>query len=131
GELVLLLAPDAVDPGQLLRALSERDRPLLGHLRVDHAPTERGRVHRLRDAWMAASRLDPHRRLIVVPGMLVGSPASSTAMRATLRLSSPAPLALPNMTSSIRSGSTALRSTSALTTCAPRSSGRTPARPPP
>ena len=50
---------------------------------------------------IAASRLDPHSRLTVVAGTEVGSPASSTAIRATLRLSSPAPLALPSTTSSI------------------------------
>ena len=81
---------------------------------------------------IAASRLEPHSRLIVVAGTVVGRPASSTAMRATLRLSSPAPLALPKMTSSMRSGSRPFaRSSRALTTWAPRSSGRTPASAPP
>ena len=88
-------------------------------------------VSTARLACIAASRLEPHRRLIVVPGVVVGSPASSAAIRATLRLSSPAPLALPNITSSIRSGSRSERSTICLTTCAPRSSGRTPASAPP
>ncbi len=46
-------------------------------------------------------------------------------MRATLRLSSPAWLAQPKITSSTRDGSTPVRSTSDLTTCAARSSGRT------
>ena len=82
-----------------------------------------------RDACIAASRLEPHRRLIVVPGVEVGSPASSAAMRATLRFSSPAPFALPNMTSSTVSSE--LRLTISLTTWAPRSSGRTPASAPP
>ena len=46
-ELVLGLARDRVHLGQLLGAFAERDRPLLGHLRVDHPPAERGRVQRL------------------------------------------------------------------------------------
>ena len=46
-------------------------------------------------ALKAASMPEPHRRLTVAPGIEVGSPASSTAMRATLRLSSPAWLASP------------------------------------
>ena len=37
----------------------------------------------------------PQRRLIVAPGTPIGRPASSDAMRATLRLSSPAWLAQP------------------------------------
>ena len=57
-----------------------------------------------RDALNAASIPDPHSRLTVAPGTDVGRPASSTAMRATLRLSSPAWLASPKYTSS---GSTA------------------------
>ena len=43
-----------------------------------------------RAAMLSASRLEPHSRLIVAPGTSFGSPASSSAMRATLRLSSPA-----------------------------------------
>jgi hypothetical protein len=42
-----------------------------------------------------ASMPEPHRRLIVEAGTSCGSPASSSAMRATLRLSSPAWLAQP------------------------------------
>ena len=38
---------------------------------------------------------DEHSRLTVMPGMESGRPASSSAMRATLRLSSPAWLAQP------------------------------------
>ena len=48
-----------------------------------------------RAAIAIASRLDPHRRLTVVPGTPVGKPASRSAMRPTLRLSSPAWLAQP------------------------------------
>ncbi len=36
-----------------------------------------------------ALRPEPHKRLIVDPGTVSGRPASNTAMRATLRLSSP------------------------------------------
>ena len=43
-----------------------------------------------RAAVPTASMPDAHRRLSVMPGMLCGRPASSSAMRATLRLSSPA-----------------------------------------
>jgi len=37
-----------------------------------------------------ALRPEAHKRLTVMPGTLSGNPASSSAMRATLRLSSPA-----------------------------------------
>ena len=43
-----------------------------------------------RAAIPTASMLDPHKRLIVDPVTSFGNPASSSAMRATLRLSSPA-----------------------------------------
>ncbi len=48
-----------------------------------------------RAAMAMASRLDPHSRLTVVPGTVSGRPASSSAIRPTLRLSSPAWLAQP------------------------------------
>ena len=48
-----------------------------------------------RAACTTASRLDPHNRLTVDPGTSLGSPASSSAMRPTLRLSSPAWFAHP------------------------------------
>ena len=48
-----------------------------------------------RAARPTASIPEPHRRLTVVPGTSTGSPASRPAMRATLRLSSPAWLAQP------------------------------------
>jgi hypothetical protein len=103
---------------------------------IDSTPptstSEASPVSTARLACIAASRLDPHRRLIVVAGTLVGSPASSTAIRPTLRLSSPAPLAAPNITSSIAAGSSAgARPASARTTWAARSSGRVPASAPP
>jgi hypothetical protein len=40
--------------------------------------------------WPTASIPEPHSLLIVAPGTVTGRPDSSTAMRATLRLSSPA-----------------------------------------
>ena len=48
-----------------------------------------------RAAMPTASRLEPHRRLTVLAGTSTGRPASSAAMRPTLRLSSPAWLAQP------------------------------------
>ena len=55
-------------------------------------------------AWAAeliAWSPEPHSRLTVWPPTSTGKPASSSAIRATLRLSSPAWLAQPRMTSSI------------------------------
>jgi len=43
-----------------------------------------------RAAVPIASSPDPHRRLMVAPGVVTGNPASNAAIRATLRLSSPA-----------------------------------------
>ena len=86
-------------------------------------------------AWAAAliaCRPEPHSRLTVWPATSTGSPASSAAMRATLRLSSPAWLAQPRMTSSMRGRVDADScSTAALMTSAARSSGRTARRAPP
>ena len=85
-----------------------------------------------RAAMPMASIPEPHRRLTVVPGTCSGRPASNSDMRATLRLSSPAWLAQPKITSSTALQSTpALRSVSALSTTAPRSSGRTEDSAPP
>src|SRR5207249_1474477 len=71
-------------------------------------------------------------RLTVVPGTESGRPASSTAMRATLRLSSPAWLAAPQKTSSMMAGSmSGCRSSSARNALVARSSGRMWAREPP
>lgn len=83
-------------------------------------------------ACMAASSEEPHRRLIVEPGTDVGKPFKSHAMRATLRLSSPAWLAQPKKTSSSRDQSAlGLRATNALMGTAARSSVRTLASAPP
>ena len=85
-----------------------------------------------REAVIAASRDDPHSRLIVVADTEVGRPASRTAIRPTLRLSSPAPLALPQTTSPIREGSSSGACASTpVSAVAARSSGRTSARAPP
>ena len=85
-----------------------------------------------RAAVPTASIPDAHSRLRVAPGTLTGRPASSSAMRATLRLSSPAWLAQPKNTSSSFSQSTwVLRFISALIGTAARSSVRTLASAPP
>src|SRR6476469_6998824 len=69
---------------------------------------------------------EAQRRFTVSPGTDTGSPASSTAIRATFRLSSPAWFAQPRITSVIRSGSSeGWRATSAAMTCAAMSSART------
>ncbi len=47
-------------------------------------------VRTARAPMATASSPDPHRRLTVTPGTVTGRPANSAAMRATLRLSSPA-----------------------------------------
>ena len=78
-----------------------------------------------RAAAMVACIPDPHSRLTVWPGTSMGKPATRSAMRATLRLSSPAWLAQPRMTSSTSSGLTCARSQASLRTIAARSSGRT------
>ncbi len=81
---------------------------------------------RARAAAPMASMPEPHRRLTVVPGTLIGRPASREDMRATLRLSSPAWLAQPKITSSTAVQSTCgLRAISARSGTAPRSSART------
>jgi hypothetical protein len=46
-------------------------------------------------AMLTAVNPEAHRRLTVAAGTLAGKPANSEAMRATLRLSSPAWLAQP------------------------------------
>ena len=85
-------------------------------------------------AWQAdviAARPEAHSRFTVTPATESGNPASSAAMRATLRLSSPAWLAQPRWTSSISSGGTPARSTAAAIATEARSSGRTPESAPP
>ncbi len=85
-----------------------------------------------RAALPTASMPEPQRRLIVAPGTPTGRPASSEAMWATLRLSSPAWLAQPYSTSATASQSTfGLRTISARNGTAPRSSVRTEDSAPP
>jgi hypothetical protein len=85
-----------------------------------------------RAAIATASSPEPHSRFTVVPGTSTGSPASSAAIRATLRLSSPAWFAQPRTTSSTAAQSTdGNRRVRAPTAWAARSSGRTVARAPP
>jgi hypothetical protein len=78
-----------------------------------------------------AERPEAQSRLTVTPATDSGRPASSAAIRATFRLSSPAWLAAPNQTSSICSGGTPARATASPITSAARSSGRTPESAPP
>ncbi len=86
----------------------------------------------VREPLIAASSEDPQSRLTVTAGTETGRPASSTAIRPTLRLSSPAPLALPQTTSPIRSGSRrGAFSSRPVIAVAARSSGRTSASAPP
>ena len=86
----------------------------------------------VREPCIAASSDEPQSRFTVTAGTETGSPASSTAIRPTLRLSSPAWLAQPQTTSPMTAGSSAgaLAST-AGTAVAARSSGRTSASAPP
>ena len=84
------------------------------------------------EASMIADIPEAHRRLTVRPGTESGYPASSQAIRATLRFSSPAPLALPRITSSTTPGSSIpARSRAARRVSAARSSGRTEESAPP
>ena len=77
------------------------------------------------------SRLEPQSLLTVTAGTLTGTPARRAAIRPTLRLSSPAPLALPHTMSPIAAGSrSGVRASADVTTAAPRSSVRTPESPP-
>ncbi len=76
---------------------------------IDSTPpartTSASPVSMVREPAIAASSEEPHRRFTVVAGTVVGSPASSTAIRPTLRLSSPAWLAQPHTTSPMLPGS--------------------------
>ena len=78
----------------------------------------------LAPSMMASSPL-AHNRFTVTPATEGGKPASSAAIRATLRLSSPLWFAAPAITSSMAFMSTLLfRRTRSLITRASRSSGR-------
>src|SRR6266545_4653354 len=84
-----------------------------------------------RAAWTRASPPEAQSRLTVTPGTVTGRPASSAAILATLRLSSPAPLVSPRITSSTVAGSSpGTRLTSSAIGSAARSSVRIPDSPP-
>ena len=85
-----------------------------------------------RAAIPTASIPEAHKRFMVMPGTSIGRPASNVAMRATLRLSSPAWFAQPKMTSSMLDQSTCgLRAMSAAMGVAAKSSVRTEESEPP
>lgn len=85
-----------------------------------------------RAAIATASRPDQQGRLMLAPPMVSGSPASSADIRATLRLSSPAWLAHPMITSSTAAGSSeGADAMTARITSPSRSSGRIAASAPP
>src|SRR5262245_29934354 len=84
-----------------------------------------------RAAVATAVMPDAHNRLTVSPGTLTGNPASSSAIRAMLRLSSPAWFAQPMITSVICAGSSVgYRSSRRLIVRAAMSSGRVSASDP-
>src|SRR6185312_8690307 len=112
------------------RAKASRALPITSGARViDSTPPAMTRsaspVAMARAPSISACNPDPQRRLTVAPGTVTGSPAKSALMRATLRLSSPAWLAQPRITSSTVAGSAPARRTTSAITSAPRSSGRT------
>src|SRR5437660_1837969 len=78
-------------------------------------------------ALLIACKPEPHKRLTVCPPTSWGRSASNKAMRATLRLSSPAWFAQPRITSSILRSSMFARRTASAITSAAISSGRTSA----
>jgi diketogulonate reductase-like aldo/keto reductase len=87
-------------------------------------------VHTRRTASLTASRPEPQRRLTVIAGTSYGRFASSAAMRATLRLSSPAWFVAPKTTWSTRATREGARVASVVIRCAARSSARTGASAP-
>ena len=82
---------------------------------------------RMRSAAIATALTpDEQKRLMVTPPTVFGRPASSTAMRATLRPCSPSGIAQPMIASSIAAGSSDGTCSSApWITATSRSSGRT------
>jgi hypothetical protein len=104
--LLINRQPRAVDTAVMSPAVNGRSGFIntQGDLVMDSAPPAMmifaSPVSMLREAIMAASRLEPQSRLTVVAGTVTGSPASRQAIRPRLRLSSPAPFALPKITSS-------------------------------
>ena len=84
-----------------------------------------------RAACITALMPEAQRRFTVSAGMVCGSPESSSAMRATLRLSSPAWLAQPSMRSVIWVASRLCGAMRACSAAAAKSSGRALHRLPP
>jgi hypothetical protein len=84
-----------------------------------------------REATMAASRLEPHSRFAVMAGTDVGRSTSGPAIRATLRLSSSAPFALPGHDLSTRPAPMRAPGRPASATSAPPDHGTPSARAPP
>ena len=82
---------------------------------------------RMRAAASAtACRPDEQKRLMVMPGTVLGRPASSTPMRATFMPCSASGMAQPTITSAMSlASSTGTLSTTARSTWASMSSGRT------
>ena len=85
-----------------------------------------------RAAVPKASMPEPHKRLMVAPGISRGKPANKLAMCATLRLSSPAWFTQPYSTSVTAAQSTwGLRAIRAFKGTAAKSSARTEDKAPP
>ena len=88
----------------------------------------------LSTAWAAkctACWEEPHCRSTVTPGTASGSPAASQDVLAMSPACGPIVSTQPKITSSTASGSTPVRPSRAVITCAPRSAGCAPDRPPP
>src|SRR4051794_37634366 len=73
---------------------------------------------------------EPHCRSTVTPVTVSGQPAVGAAVRAMSKVCSPTWLTQPQITSSTSAGSTPARCTRLFSTCADRSAGWTPERPP-
>jgi len=92
--------PSLVSARSMARGNGSAERPSTNGARViDSEPparqTSASPAAIVRAASQTASIPDPHSRFTVAPGISTGSPASSTAIRATFLLSSPAWLAAP------------------------------------
>ena len=92
--------PSRVSARSMARGNGSAERPSTNGARViDSDPparhTSASPAAIVRAASQTASIPEPHSRFTVAPGISTGSPASSTAIRATFLLSSPAWLAAP------------------------------------
>jgi hypothetical protein len=76
---------------------------------IDSVPAAIITSARPRRIWLAASATactpEEQKRLIVMPGTVIGNPASSSPMRATFMPWSASGMAQPTMTSPMRAGS--------------------------